>query len=755
MKPFRYVVALLALSALSGTSQAQSTGGSVVGKITDPAGAMIHEATITLRNVESQDLQEAQPYVGGLYKITNVAPGNYEVSVRATSFQVLTLPRIKVGLDETVRADAVLQPLTAARAGREQPSAGSPDSKSRRQAMFEELPVVEAATLHAQTLADVPANVSVITASDIQRFGYRTLGEALSYVRGFYMTSDRIYNYAGARGLSIPGDYNSRFNVMINGHQMAENIYNSNGFFGQDFGLDMDLVQRIEIVRGPSSAVYGSNGVLTTVNIVTKAPADFDKLRVSSETASYNEGKIFLSGTRNLGKGVNLLFSGSAFHGGERSLLVPGYGFTSNADLQRGYHSFAQLTAGAWKLTSYFNQREKHPPIGWGDAIFDTRGNRVRDGRNFVDLTYGKTLDDGSTVRWQVFYDNYRYMDRFYFDNEGTPEDSRTYQWGDWVGSRASYSVPVNKVGVLSVGIDGRFEIRALHQYITATPRWQETARVSRPDRAGGAFVQQEVGIASRTKAYLGLRYDSSYNFGNFVSPQLALVHKQNELTTFKLVYGRPFRNPSSFEQYFEDGQQYLASNGLRQESAQAFEGSVERKINSKVSAIVNGYHYQLNNLIQAAFLEDVGLQQYQNSGAYKSTGVEFEVAARTGRFLADASVAVQNAREASTRNWLSNSPRAIGKGRVSTPVYKNVLHFATGFQYLSRRATRDGDFTRPVALVDFTMHTNKLAKNFDLVGGIRNAGNYRYDDPIDLVQGRMTQNGRTFFVKLIYRLGE
>jgi TonB-dependent receptor-like protein len=116
---------------------------------------------------------------------------------------------------------------------------------------------VEGAAMHPQALEDAPASVTLITAGDIHQYGYRTLAEALAGARGFSTNYNHTYTTVGVRGFDLPGDYASRFLVLVNGHNMADNVLNYMLLFGRDFPIDMDLIKRsrsFAVPRPPCTA---------------------------------------------------------------------------------------------------------------------------------------------------------------------------------------------------------------------------------------------------------------------------------------------------------------------------------------------------------------------------------------------------------------------------------------------------------------------------------------------------------------------
>ena len=83
---------------------------------------------------------------------------------------------------------------------------------------------VYGASRFEQKVTEAPASISIITADEIKKYGYRTLADILRSVRGFYVTNDRNYNYLGVRGFGRPGDYNTRVLTLLDGHRINENI---------------------------------------------------------------------------------------------------------------------------------------------------------------------------------------------------------------------------------------------------------------------------------------------------------------------------------------------------------------------------------------------------------------------------------------------------------------------------------------------------------------------------------------------------
>src|SRR5262249_46330663 len=143
----------------------------------------------------------------------------------------------------------------------------------------------------------------------------------------------------------------------------------------------------------------------------------------------------------------------------------------------------------------------------------------------------------------------------------------------------------------LTFGMTGSWDLRN-QQYNVVDGAPQDW--ISRPDRGVAVFAQQEWSVTRRWKFVGGIRIDRTRNFGAAVSPRLAAVFQASPRTSLKLVYGRPFRNPSTFEQFYNDGGlSYAAAPPLSAESSDTWEASLEHRLPRGVTLVVNGFRYR------------------------------------------------------------------------------------------------------------------------------------------------------------------
>ena len=117
---------------------------------------------------------------------------------------------------------------------------------------------------------------------------------------GFYTSNDRNYPYLGTRGFGRPSDYNNRILLLVDGQTLNDQVWGQ-AMVGADFPLDLDAIERIEVVRGPSSALYGTSAMFAVVNIITKTGIQLDGLSLSGRVGSAGARQPAMTAGRGLG----------------------------------------------------------------------------------------------------------------------------------------------------------------------------------------------------------------------------------------------------------------------------------------------------------------------------------------------------------------------------------------------------------------------------------------------------------------------
>lgn len=533
---------------------------------------------------------------------------------------------------------------------------------------------VRIATGVAQPVSKAPAVASIITAEEIRAMGATDIDEVLETVPGLHVARSAVgYNPIYVfRGMY--SDVNPQVLMLINGVPLT-NLYfgDRNLAWG---GMPVEAISRIEVVRGPGSAVYGADAFAGVINIITKAPAEMDGLSMGARAGSFDTqtGWLQYGGSRGeLSYGA--VIEALRTDGQREPVAADGQSFL---DAISG--TGASLAPGPVNL--HRENLDARLELGYRNLTFRGGAQVRNDGGLGVGVT--QVLDPGAVgsdrFNADLTYDNPTLTDNLglkiqgstLFTSQEVDEDLRLFP----PGSRGPFFTPLGApvFPPFPDGVIGNPELWERHYRLNATTLYQgirdhkislgtgyhygevyktEETKNFGIDPATGLFILPgsplvdvsdtplvflPEGRRENTHVFLqdiwhfardweltaGVRYDHFSDFGDTTNPRAALVWSARRNLTFKALYGEAFRAPSFSETRVQSNPAFLGNSMLKPEQLKSYELAVNYQPTFDLTLDFNVFHYQWDDVIQFVADPGAGTRTAQNAGEQTGNGAEF-----------------------------------------------------------------------------------------------------------------------------------
>jgi outer membrane receptor protein involved in Fe transport len=665
-------------------------------------------------------------------------------------------------------------------------------------AIYGDSDFVSIATGTSQPIARAPAVATVITSSQIRDMGATDLDQVLESVPGlhvahFYQAYNPIYTIRG-----IYSDTNPQVLMLINGISIT-NLYQGNR--GQVWGgMPVNDISRIEVIRGPGSALYGADAYAGVINIITKDATDIKGTELGARLGSYNSKDVWLLHGGSYG-GIDMTYS---LEYGD----TDGQHQTIEADAQTGLDAIftappysappASLAPGPvnlgrkylegrfdtrwnnWQMRlGYQHRYDLQTGAGVSQALDPVGTNKTS--RLNADISYFmKSVKNWDTTFQLSYFDISTQSDLVLFPPGsfagsypegviGNPDIyERHTQFGissfytGWQKHNVRLGLGTNYGDLYKVRETKNFSIAPggipvpLGGIVDVSSTAAFLHPVNRTDTY--IFAQDEWTYTNDWAVTGGLRYDKYSDFGETVNPRLALVWQTAYNLTSKLLYGQAFRAPSFAELYNINNPVALGNPNLKPETIDTVELAFDYQPIDKIRTSFNVFHYRMSDIIR--FLPDPAPATTitaQNTGNQKGYGLEWELnwsLSNSLKFYIN--YALQHSEDLSTHTDAGNAPHHEIYSNVKW-AFENNWSLIPQITYVGERQRVFGDPRPPLksyTLADMTLRRTQIKDNFEFAASIRNIFDSDAREPTPSpgsIPNDLPLAGRNIYIELSY----
>ncbi len=642
------------------------------------------------------------------------------------------------------------------------------------------------ATGTLKPLYRAPAVADVITAEDMAKAGVKTLYEALELVNGVHVgvsTKNGMSPIISMRGIQT--SLNPQVLLMMDGVPISLLMTGTRAFLY----LPLAGISRIEVVRGPGSAVYGADAFAGTVDIITKDGKDLDgsvagagagsfgTYRAWAQTGSTRGSfEYFLNAEyaktdgdrdRVINSDLQTVFDG----GGSGASLAPGALDTSNGLLNVNFSaSKGDWSFKAWGLTEN---------SGVADGVTNTlssNGN-INVDQYLFDLIYRNTTlvrDVDFSVRLHHMYYQQDALVQLFPEgtvlpigadgniNFNTPAGVVSFPDG-------AYGEPVQTDHQTGIDLTMLYEGLARHRFRVGTG-YQDIREDTEEYKnfgpgtllAGGdppavqdgtltevtggdiymgeqhrrlwyGSIQDEWAFAQKWELTAGARYDHYTDFGDTVNPRFALVWETRPDLTSKLLYGKAFRAPAANELYNRNNPSNLGNPDLKPETIQTGEFVLDYQPLKQLRTVFNTFYYEIEDLIE--LVPDPGANSLTSQNAKNQKGYGFEMEAdweATHTLRVKAAYAFQRSKDMDTHELVADAPQ---QKFLLNPHWQFLPKWSLDTQlYIVADRPRAAGDTRPeikdYQLVNMVVRKKDIINDWDLSVVVKNVFNEDVREP-------------------------